>query len=300
MLLRLALAFFILGFGLAPSASAQDALQRLERPDGSGIEFRLAGPATRGRGPMLLMLQGSGCESVDRNPRLPWMAARLAPRHAVVTIEKYGVARGADGEGCSAEYWRRNTLQQRVADALQVIAAVRHQGWWNGELVLFGGSEGGAVAAMLAPLVPETRAVVIWSSGIGLPIGDMIRSALPPAMAEEAVRVFAEARANPTGERQWAGASYRWWADSVDLVPARGLLDMAAPVLIIHGTRDASAPVASARAARDLLAGGRTPVVYREYEGYDHFMIDASGVDRRAEVLAAAADWLRRLPRRRR
>ena len=300
MLLRLALAFFILGFGLAPSASAQDALQRLERPDGSGIDFRLAGPATRGRGPMLLMLQGSGCESVDRNPRLPWMAARLAPRHAVVTIEKYGVARGADGESCSAEYWRRNTLQQRVADALQVIAAVRHQGWWNGELVLFGGSEGGAVAAMLAPLVPETRAVVIWSSGIGLPIGDMIRSALPPAMAEEAVRVFAEARANPTGERQWAGASYRWWADSVDLVPARGLLDMAAPVLIIHGTRDASAPVASARAARDLLAGGRTPVVYREYEGYDHFMIDASGVDRRAEVLAAAAVWLRRLPRRRR
>lgn len=301
MVMRFALAIFVLGLGAAASASAQQASQRLERADGTAIEFRVAGPDARGRGPMLLMLQGSGCESVDRNPRLPWMAARLAPRHAIVTIEKYGVARGADGEACSAAYWRRNTLQQRVADALQVIASVRRQGWWNGELVLFGGSEGGAVAAMLAPLVPETRAVLIWSSGIGLPIGDMIRSALPPAMAEEAVRVFAEARANPTGERTWAGASYRWWADSVDLVPARALLQTPAPVLIIHGTRDASAPVASARAARDLLAdGGRIGVTYREYEGYDHFMIDAAGIDRRAEVLGAAADWLRRLPRRRR
>jgi pimeloyl-ACP methyl ester carboxylesterase len=300
MTLRFALAFILLWFGMTAAAPA-DVLLGVDRPDGTRIDFRLAGPAARSRRPMLLMLQGSGCESVDRNPRLPWMAARLAPFHAVVTIEKYGVARGADGETCSPDYWRRNTLQQRVSDALQVIAALRRQRRWNRELVLFGGSEGGAVAAMLAPLVPETRAVVIWSSGIGLPIGDMIRSALPPPMAEEAVRVFAEARANPTGERQWAGASYRWWADSVDLVPARALLGTAAPVLIIHGTRDASAPVASARAARDLLAaGGRGDVVYREYEGYDHFMIDSAGADRRAEVLAAAADWLRRLPRRRR
>jgi len=289
--------------GCALPAAAQPpapAALALERPDGSRIGYYLERRRARGREPLLLMLQGSGCDSVTRNARLPWMAARLAPRHAVLTIDKYGVAPDADGATCSAEHWRGNTLQQRVQDALQVVAALRRERWWNRELVLFGGSEGGAVAAMLAPLAPETRAVIIWSSGIGLPLGDMIRSALPPPMAAEAVRVFAEARANPTGDRQWAGASYRWWADAVDLVPARALLQTPAPVLLIHGARDASAPVASARAARDLLAaGGKANAVYREYEGYDHFMVDVAGSDRRAEVLDAAALWLRRLPRRR-
>ena len=95
-----------------------------------------------------------------------------------------------------------------MLDALGVVAALRRQSWWNRALVLFGGSEGGAVAAMGAPLIPETRAVIIWSSGIGLPVGQMIRSALPPAVQTEADRVFAEARANPAADRQWGGASY--------------------------------------------------------------------------------------------
>lgn len=228
------------------------------------------------------------------NARIPWMAARLAPDHVLLTIEKYGVTPGSTGDECAAEFWRGNTLQQRVTDALHVVAALRRQRWWNGEIVLFGGSEGGAIAAMLAPLIPETRAVIIWSSGIGQPVGEMILSALPPQIREEAARAFAEARRNPTGERQWGGASYRWWADAVDLIPARSLLQTPAPVLLIHGSRDQSAPVASAVAARALvLAGGKRNFAYREYAGFDHFMVDATGTDRREQVVSEAAAWLR-------
>ncbi|HWT14032.1 MAG TPA: prolyl oligopeptidase family serine peptidase [Allosphingosinicella sp.] len=297
--IRMMLAALALGCA-APSAAQEQgpAPLAVERTDGSTIHYYLE-RRPRGRQPLLLMLQGSGCDSVTRNARLGWTAGLLAPRSAVLTIDKYGVAPGDEGEHCSPEFRRGNTLRQRVLDALQVVAALRRERWWDGELILFGGSEGGAVAAMLGPLVPETRAVIIWSSGIGLPIGDMIRQALPPPMQAEAERIFAEARANPTGERQWAGASYRWWADAIDLVPARSLAQTPAPVLLIHGTRDDSAVIASARAARDLVvASGKTDFVYREYEGYDHFMVDPAGVDRRAEVAAAAASWLRSLPRR--
>lgn len=281
----------------APSAPA--AAATLERPDGTRIAYEIENRGPRGRQPVVLMLHGSGCDSVGRNDRIRWMGSRLAPGHALLTIEKYGVAPGDDGETCSADYMRRNTLQQRVMDALHVIAALRRERWWNRDIVLFGGSEGGAVAAMLAPLVPEARATIVWSSGIGLPIGEMIRSALPPQMAQEAERVFAEARADPTGDREWGGASYRWWADAIDLVPARSLAQAAAPVLLIHGTRDQSAPIASARAARDLVvAAGKADFTYREYEGYDHFMIDADGADHRAGVIAEAAEWLRRPPGR--
>jgi len=296
MRLRLAI---LLALWLTPPAFAQQhappPARTLERTDGSSIHYYLDPPTGAARRPVLIMLQGSGCESVARNARIGWMAPRLAPRHVLIRLEKYGVAPGADGENCSDAFWRGNTLQQRVLDLVQLVAGLRRERWWNGELVLFGGSEGGAVAAMAAPLVPEVRAVVIWSSGIGLPVGEMIRGVLPPQMQEEAPRIFQEARDNPTGGRQWGGASYRWWADAVDLVPARSLIQTRAPVLLVHGGRDQSAPVASARATDALMrAAGRSNFTYREYPDYDHFMVDSTSVDRRTEVIAEIAEWLRR------
>lgn len=278
---------------MVPPTPASIDVQSIERPDGSPVVYYLAGQPERGRRPVVLMLQGSGCDSVARNDGIPWMAARLAPDHVLLTIEKYGVQTEADGETCTPEYWRGNTLSQRVTDAAYVVARLRQSRWWNRQLVIFGGSEGGAIAAMLAPLVPETRAVIVWSSGIGQPVGAMIRAALPPQIQAEADRIFSEARGNPTPDRQWGGASYRWWADALDTVPARSLALTPSPALVIHGTRDQSAPVASARATRDLVrAAGKANFTYREYEGYDHFMVDAEGTDHRGEVVAAAAAWL--------
>jgi alpha-beta hydrolase superfamily lysophospholipase len=73
------------------------------------------------------------------------------------------------------------------------------------------------------------------------------------------------------------------------------LLQTTAPVLLIHGTRDQSAPAATARAARDLVAaGGKRNLTYREYEGFDHFMKDAAGLDHRERVLRDAGTWLHR------
>jgi pimeloyl-ACP methyl ester carboxylesterase len=293
-----ALALAALG---APALAAGRTTHMIERADGSLIAWHLENRTGRARQPVIIMLQGSGCESVVTNERLRWAAPRLAPGHALVTIEKYGVAPGDDGSACGADFHRGNSLTRRTMDVAAVAAALRSLGWWKRELVLFGGSEGGAVAAMAAPLVPETVAAIVWSSGIGLPVGEMIRQALPPQMAQEAPTVFAAARANPTGERQWAGMSHAWWADALDLVPARALAQTPAPVLIVHGTRDQSAPVASARAAADLVrASGKARFEYWEFEGYDHFMVDESGTDRRPGVVERIAAWLAGVRRARR
>ena len=81
-------------------------------------------------------------------------------------------------------------------------------------------------------------------------------------------------------------------------MPARSLLQVRAPILIIHGGRDQFADVATARATRDLLsASGMRDFTYREYAGYDHFLIDAASVDHRAEVFEAARQWLLRQAR---
>ena len=48
----------------------------------------------------------------------------------------------------------------------------------KGRLGLAGGSEGSMVAAMLAPLVPETRAVLLFSSGGGSDFGAEVKASM--------------------------------------------------------------------------------------------------------------------------
>jgi pimeloyl-ACP methyl ester carboxylesterase len=270
---------------------------RLQRADQSFIQYHVERPDVRRRQPLILLLQGSGCEPVANDSQLASTARVLAPGHATLMIEKYGAESDAPVrdilDGCSAAFWEGNTLQQRVADAVQVIAHLRKERWWNGRIVIFGGSEGGAVAALLAPLIPETRAVVIRSSGIGVPVGELIRRAVPPPVAAELPRIMSEAKANPTGRIRWGGASYRWWADAVDLIPATTLLQTEAPILLIQGASDQYAPVATARATRDLFAAANKPnLTYREYPRYDQFMVDEQGVKHGDTVLREAALWL--------
>lgn len=272
----------------------------LARADESEITYHLQGTHSAGSRGLLLMLQGSGCEPVTERPWLRSDPALIAPGYAVLAIEKYGVSAGQPQsgfvDGCSADYWRRNTLQQRVLDALQVIARLRAEPWWNGKLVIYGGSEGGAVAALLAPLIPETKAVVIVSSGIGVSVAELIQAAVPPTVALQVPRIVAEAKANPSGDKRFGGASYRWWADAADITPAKALLQTDANVLLIHGGRDQFAPIATARATRDLFAAARKRnLTYKEYPAYDHFMKDAAGADHRQPVLHQIAEWLKQL-----
>lgn len=268
------------------------------RADGTAIVYHLSQVERTKRRGLLLMLQGSGCEPVAEREWVKTEPLLLAPEHTVVTIEKYGVvpSQGVAGfvDGCSSDYWSRNTLQQRVLDAAMVISRLRAERWWNRELVIYGGSEGGAVAAMLAPLLPETRAVIIVSSGIGVPVAELIRSAVPPPVASQISAMLVEAKTNPTGRKQFGGASFRWWADAADLTPAKALLQTHFPVLLIHGGHDEFAPVSTARATRDLFDAARNRnLTYREYPSYDHAMKDAAGIDHRPAVLRAASDWLR-------
>ena len=243
---------------LAPAAAAGQPArtQMLQRTDGSRLVFHVDRAAGRGRQDVLVLLHGSGCDPVGSDARVLGYGRMLAPERALLTIEKYGVGGGSAAtiDGCSADYWRGNTLTRRVLDTLQAIAWLRGQLWWSGDLALFGGSEGGAVAAMAAPFVPDARAVIVSSSGIGVPVGALVRMAVPPPARAEADRVFAEARRTPDPERRWGGASHAWWGDALDQLPARSLLQVRAPILIIHGSRDQFADVATARATRDLLS----------------------------------------------
>jgi len=279
------------GEGLAPQIEAPSVL----RPDGSRIIYRLDAPADVDAPYGLLFLaQGSGCQPATLEGRFSH-SEKIAPGFARLSIEKYGVdPSDSDREegDCMAAFYARDTLDQRVLDAARVLSAFRGASWWSGDLVMFGGSEGGAVVAMLAGLVPETDAVVVLSSGLGFTVEETVLAAVPPYAREVVSAQFRAARERGAPNDHFSGHSHHWWAHALNQRPVTTLLPLEVPVLVVQGGRDTSAAPESARAGVAELEGRGRCVTYHEHEALDHFMRDREGVDRRSEIYGEIANWL--------
>ncbi|BBM01100.1 S9 family peptidase [Microbulbifer sp. GL-2] len=291
------------GFLLAAihlGVSAEPLLNISKRPDGSSLYWSLEKPSDQGKYDLFLLAQGSGCLPAIKNTTLQ-QAKGMAAGYAILMVEKYGVTHADRPEeqfkDCSQEYVANHTVEQRTVDVVQIVNELRGADWWNGKLVLLGGSEGGDLVARLAPrLNPD--ASVVFSSGLGESFSQVLKSLVPPHVAKEVDAKLAYAQANPKSAEVWGGNSMRWWADVADRVPVNDLLNSHAPVLLIQGAEDKSAPVSSGRAARDAYASaGRCELTYWEYPGYDHYMTDKEGVNHRGKVFDRIAGWINKTAR---
>jgi pimeloyl-ACP methyl ester carboxylesterase len=163
----------------------------------------------------------------------------------VLTVEKYGVephAKPIDPfEGCSAVFYAHHTVSQRVTDYERVLGELKREPWWNGQLVLFGGSEGGGAMSILAAKVNPT-AVVIFSAAPGYSFGEIFKLSVPPAVAQHADNEFKKIEADPLSAKVCGGNSYRWWADILRQDMAADLLKAESPILLVQGERDTHAP----------------------------------------------------------
>ena len=116
------------------------------RPDGSSIYWSLDRQREAPKQGILLVAQGSGCLSASENGNLA-RARALLPNFAFLTVEKYGVhphdAPSDPMGGCRAEFYGHHTVSQRVVDYQRILGELAGAPWWDGRLVLFGGSEGG-------------------------------------------------------------------------------------------------------------------------------------------------------------
>jgi len=279
--------------GQPAAAASVDLTAR--RNDGSLIDWSLDRQHRGRKQGILLLAQGSGCLAATENPNLV-RAKALLPDFAVVTVEKYGV-RPHDAPkdpfgGCSPGFHAHHTVSQRVADYQRVLARLRTAPWWDGRLVLFGGSEGGAAVSMLAARVRPT-AVVVFSTAPGRSFRQTFKLSVPPEVAARADSEFARIKADPLSPKLWGGNSYRWWADILDHDLTADLLSVRAPILLVHGERDLSGPVQIARTVRDeFRREGRCNLTYWEFPGYDHQMQDAAGAAHIDEVMARISGWL--------
>lgn len=269
-------------------------LQTLHRSDGSTVDWHLDRRGHDGRQGILVLAQGSGCTSPSRSSTIE-KASALASEHAVVVLEKRGVTAGfkPDGDECPTSFHDQHTLSAWSSDLQRVIAELRQTNWWNGELVLFGGSEGGAMVTLAARQIPETDALIVLSSGLGMTMAETLLAVVPPKVAANLENQFADIRANPDSSKVWSGQAYRWWHEVLDRNYIDDLLALEIPVMMIQGERDRSVPVRSGRAVKRAFEdAGQSNLEYREYPELDHGMVDADGNARLGRVIAEAAKWL--------
>ena len=283
-------------------SAAKEIADITARADGSRIHWTLSNAAPDRPNRIVLIAQGSGCSPARSSPSVV-MLAELLSDYAALTVEKPGVA--PDGvppggiEGCSDVYLENHTVSQRVADVIMVLGDLKERRLFDSDLVLFGGSEGGAVVSVLAHQAAEADAVVVLSTGTGLTMAEFLPLVAPPPAMEQMRAAFDGIRSDPEATGVLGGVSYDWWRDVLDRRFSDDLLKAGIPVLLIHGVRDKSAPVEAARATRDafVAAGQEHRLTYWEFETWDHAMVDPQGRSQMGDVLTRVRRWIdERLP----
>jgi pimeloyl-ACP methyl ester carboxylesterase len=295
--------------GVACAAPVQETIS-VKRLDDSVITAYISHDPNFPKQSVLLVLQGSNCESVapiggtDQLPRLG--DADMAQ----MSIEKYALSpanTGANKAQCPADYLAHNSIDQRLQDVLSAMNYLRYQApWWNGRLYLMGTSEGATVAAVSGTLIPETRGIILINGSIGRPFRDGWADAMAASVGgdkaaeaevrAEAAKTWDKARHNPTPDEEafGKGNTLLWWRSIIDIRPSNLLIQIPTPILLLQSDHDEMTPIASARAVEaQFKAVGKSNLSYVELKGLTHGLRTLDGKPAWAPVLKQVTDWLK-------
>ncbi|HEY0410830.1 MAG TPA: alpha/beta fold hydrolase, partial [Candidatus Dormibacteraeota bacterium] len=253
------------------------------RSSGARLAGELVAPAGSGRHPAVVMIQGSGAST-----REPYREqAEFLAEHGVAALiyDKRG-----SGDSTGDPDYR---FSQLADDARAAIAALRARPEVQPDGVgLWGLSEGGSVAPLVAAGNPEVKAVMVVSA-----------SALPPASQQEwSVRHSLEAAGAGTGSAPVS----RYYAVASDLGvsnlrfdPVEAWKRVSQPVLAVWGAADNLVPAhdsASALASALEAGGANHDRLFRTFPGATHVLGVAAESNRPGSAPGfkeLSASWLR-------
>jgi pimeloyl-ACP methyl ester carboxylesterase len=292
---------------MTTAAAPGVATHELLRPDGSFITYYLARrDPSRHAEQLLLVLQGSDCNSVTRISAIPQYLSDVLPGADVLTVEKYGIDASlpyVDETGrpdCPAAYLRHDSLTQRAKDLESVVADVLRTRPYR-HVVALGGSEGAVVAHLLAARSPHITATIAFNGGGQWFMDDLLHSARnepgSPEQkrdAEQDLRDFV--RHIDTQAPEDVAASdhgYLWWRDALALDQLALLTQISTPALIIQSGRDSSvSPSAALDMVAKLRMAGHHNIHFRSYPDLDHQLAAPDGTSRMPEVAHDMTAWL--------
>lgn len=275
------------------------------RDDGSPISYYLVQHA-HGADTLLLILQGSDCNSVLKIESILTEYKNVWPEADVLLIEKYGINRklkySSDParKDCPAQYLEKDNPAQRVADINTVLDIVRKDGQYK-KLILLGGSEGAVIANLVSADIDYLDATIAFNGGGRWFIDDVSHSIAVKHKNPEAARKeiddfkgFAEHVLNSKPfELDVSGHGYHWWQQMLSIDQLDTLKKVKSPLLIIQGGRDTSvSPQKTDEMMQRLEELGKSNIEYRRYEALDHGLKNSDGKSLRKEVMSDMNIWL--------
>lgn len=300
-----AISLLLLIFSCSVSATAI-MTRTVSRDDGSFISYYLVQHAYD-TDTLLLILQGSDCNSVLKIESILTEYKNVWPEADVLLIEKYGINRklkyskDAERKDCPAQYLEKDSPAQRVADIKAVLDTVRKDGQYK-RFILLGGSEGAVIANLASADIDSIDATIAFNGGGRWFIDDVSHSiAVKHKNPEEArkeiddFRGFAEhVLNNEPFELDVSGHGYHWWQQMLSIDQLDTLKKVKSPLLIIQGGRDTSvSPQKTDEMMQRLEALGKNNIEYQRYEALDHGLKDSDEKSLRKEVILDINIWLR-------
>jgi len=258
------------------------------------LVYYLESPSDVETYPILLAIEGSyvakrGPSTVLRLHEL-LSSEILSWGAALMTLER----RGVDGKDIDKDtYHYYNVPSQRLADHLQLVQHIRENPplGWNGQLIIFGYSEGSLIAISLARRTHPSACVAIAGCGdqrfkkyIWKLIQSM-RSSMPwwkrfiiswwASIPKDRAAYNARCdmmKRDPDHKKWWFGATFRYWADALDRCEADDFLTLPCPCLVVAGSEDVECE-STDRIVQMAKDNGKD-VTYMRVEGMGHGALD--------------------------
>ncbi len=279
----------------------------IKRSDGTEIHFYLSDAELPGD-VLLVLIQGSDCNSVYRNDRINNEFSQVLPGADVLTVEKYGIDSGLEWSDdpergdCPDAYIENDSPEQRVMDYTQVIGELRKDREYK-QTVLLGGSEGAVVANHLTAELDYIDATVSINGGGRRFIDDVLHSIASQALSDEEYHESSKGflgfynhilNSEPFAMNV-SGHGYRWWRSMFEIDQTALLSQIDTPVLLVQAGMDKNVSVELAVEQAKILSRDKPNITFRVYEELDHSFEKPDGTSGVEQVIEDIKLWLSRL-----
>lgn len=212
------------------TSNAEDITTRTaSRGDGSPISYYLV-QHPHDTDTLLLILQGSDCNSVFNIGSILSDYKDVWPEADVLLVEKYGIDSNLKystdpvRKDCPAQYLEKDNPAQRVADIKAVLDIIRKDRQYK-TFILLGGSEGAVIANLVTADVDYIDATIAFNGGGRWFIDDVSHSIAvkhkKPAAARKEVDDFKGFAEHVLHSKPFkldvSGHGYHWWQQMLSL-----------------------------------------------------------------------------------
>lgn len=277
----------------------------ISRNDGTTIQYYLQKPHLPASRILLIVLQGSDCNSVTHDKFIYDVLRNAWPAADLLVVEKYGItadltkSASAERPDCPDLYIEKDSPTQRLDDLKRVTRKVLENADYQSVIVL-GGSEGATIAAMFAAKTHLPDAVVLINGGGRWFLDDVLHSIgkqSPGETLQQDLDGFKGFAAHVTSSERFdlqvSNHGYSWWREMLTIDQQELLQKITTPVLVVQSGKDESVlPAAVSTLQEQLRKSGKNNIDWVVYPDLDHGLSDSKGNSEAAQVVAGIHRWL--------